>query len=87
MLRTYFPISLWSYGIPYVANIIQITASFAADLHGSTRLEALTGETPDIFQYLDFSFYDQVCFKEDAGLEETNLGRFLGVSYHIYYLS
>ena len=49
MLRTYCPRSLWSYGVPYIAKIMQITASFAADLQGRTPLEALTGETPDIF--------------------------------------
>ena len=36
MFRTYCPISLWSYGIPYVANIMQITASFAEDLQVRT---------------------------------------------------
>ena len=46
-------------------------------------MEALTGETPDISQYLDFGFYDWVWFKEDAGLGENKLGRFLGVSHHI----
>ena len=83
MFRTYCPRALWSYGIPYVANIIKNTASFAVDIQGRTPLEALTGETPDISQYLDFGFYNRVWFKEDAGLGETKLGRFLGVSHHI----
>ena len=60
MLMIYCPRALWSYGIPYVAKIMQITESFAADLYGRTPLEALTGETLDISQYLDFDFYDQV---------------------------
>ena len=46
-------------------------------------MEALTGETPDISQYLDFGFYDRVWFKEDAGPGETKLGRYLGVSRHV----
>ena len=82
MFRTYFRRALCSYGIPYVAKIMQITASFAADLQVRTPLEALTGETPDIYQYLDF-FYDQVWFKEDAELGEAKLGIFIGVSHHI----
>ena len=65
---------------------MQITASFAADLQGRTPLEALTGETPDISQYLDFGFYYLVWFKEYAGLGETKLGRLLRVSNHIVYL-
>ena len=83
MFRTYCPIALWGYGIPYVSKIMQITASFAADLQKRTLMEALTGETPDISQYLDFGLYDRLWFKEDAGLGETKLGRFLGVSHHI----
>jgi hypothetical protein len=83
MFRSYCPRSLWCYGIPYVAKIMQITASFAANLQGRTPLEALTGETPDISQYLDFGFYDRVWFKEDAGLGETKLARFLGVSHQV----
>ena len=83
MFRTYCPRALWNYGIPYVANIMQITASFAAGLQGRTPLEALTGETPDISQYLDFGLYYRVWFKEDAGLGDIKLGRFLGVSHSV----
>ena len=60
---------------------MQITASLAANLQGKNPLEALTGETLDISQYLDFGFYERVWFKENAGLGETKLARFLGV-YH-----
>ena len=62
---------------------MQLTASFSSDLKVRTPLEALTGETPDIYQYLDFGFYDRVWFREDAGLGETKLGRFLGVSHSV----
>ena len=65
---TYCPRALWNYGIPCLAKIAKITASFAAALQGRKPLEALTGETPDIYQYLDFDFYDWVWFKEDARL-------------------
>ena len=41
---------------------------------------------PDISQYLDFGFYDQVWFKEDVGMGETKLARFLGVSHQFVYL-
>ena len=66
-----------------MAKITQITASFSANLQGHTPLEALTGYLLDISKYLDIGFYDRVWFKEDAGLGETKLGRFLGVSYHV----
>ena len=57
---------------------MQLTASTAGKLQGRTPLELLTGETPDISEYLDFGWYDRVWYKEDAGLRETKLGRFLG---------
>ena len=83
MFRTYCPRSLWCYGIPYVAKIMKITASFSANMQGRTLLEDLTVDTPDISQYLDFGFYDRVWFKEDAELGDTKLGRFLDVSHHV----
>ena len=83
MFRTFCPRGLWCYGYPYVAKIMQLTASTAGRLQGRTPLEALTGETPDISEYLDFGWYDRVWYKEDAGLGETKLGRFLGPSHKI----
>ena len=83
MFRTYCPRALWSYGIPYVERIMQITASFVADLQVRILLEALTGETPDISQYLYFGFYNRSWFKEYAGLGETKLGTFVVFSHHI----
>ena len=59
---------------------MQLTASNAAGLSGKTPLGALTGETPDISQYLDFGWYDWVWHKQNAGLEVPKLGRFLGVA-------
>ena len=46
-------------------------------------MEQLTGETPDISEYLDFSFYDWCWYNDNAGLEETKLGHWLGVSHHV----
>jgi hypothetical protein len=60
-----------------------MTASYAGRLKGRTPIEALTGKTPDISEYLDFGFYDLVWFKEDAGVGEIELGRFLDVSHSV----
>ena len=50
---------------------------------GQNSLELITGETPDISEYLDFGWYDRVWFKEDAGIGETQIGRFLGPSHKV----
>ena len=57
------------------------TATFAAGLQGRMPIEAITGETPDISQLLDFGWYDWVWFKENAGLDVPHLGRFLGTAH------
>jgi hypothetical protein len=63
---------------------MRLTASDAGRLQaGRTPLETITGETPDISEYLDFVFYDLVWFKENAGLGETQLGRFLDADHAV----
>ena len=43
----------------------------------------ITGETPDISEYVDFGFYDWVLFCTNSGLGEPSLGRWIGVSHKI----
>ena len=83
MFCTYIPRRLSCYGYPYVAKIMQLTASTAGKLQGQKPLELLTGETPEISEYLDFGWYDRVWYKKDTGLEETKIGRFLVLSHKV----
>jgi len=80
IFRINCPRSLWSYGLPHFAKIMQITATNAAGLNGETPLGRLLGETPDISHYLDFGWYDLVWYKETAQLDVPKLGRFLGIA-------
>ena len=36
-----------------------------------TPLEQVTGETPDISEYLDFSFYDRIWYRDYAGVDDN----------------
>lgn len=83
MMRKGVPRRLWDYGIQWVCEITQRTSNSHFALAGRTPFEAITGETPDISEYLDFGFYDRVWFKENAGLGEKLLGRWLGVAHRI----
>eukprot|EP00980_Cylindrotheca_fusiformis_P015021 scaffold4134_cov74-Cylindrotheca_fusiformis.AAC.3 len=60
---------------------MQLTATNAAGLNGRAPRERLTGEMPDISQYLDFGWYDWVWYKEAAGLDVPQIGRFLGIAH------
>ena len=66
-----------------MAKIRQFTDSTAEKLQEQTPLDFITGETPDILEYLYFGWYDRVWYKEDAGLGETKQGRFLGPSHKV----
>ena len=83
MLKKKVPRRLWDYGIKWVCEVIQRTASTSGDLSRRTALEQLTGETPEISEYLDFTFYDWCWYNDNAGLGETKLGRWLGISHRI----
>lgn len=80
IFRTNCPRQLWTYGLPHFAKSMQLTATNAGNLKGEIPLGALLGKTPDISRYLDFGFYDWVWYKENAGLEVPELGRFLGIN-------
>ena len=62
---------------------MQHTSSHSGRLNGRTPVEFVTDEIPDIADLLDFALYDQCWYKENAGLGETNIGKWLGVSQHI----
>ena len=83
MLKKKVPKQLWDYGIKWVCEVMQRTASTSRDLSGRTTLEQLTGETPEISEYLDFTFYDWCWYNDNAQLGETKLGRWLGVSHRV----
>jgi hypothetical protein len=64
-------------------EVMPLTANSSFSLDGRTPMEQVTGVTPDISEYLDFGFYDWVWFKDNAGLGENRIGRWLGVAHRI----
>ncbi|MEL6803326.1 MAG: hypothetical protein AAFO91_05990, partial [Bacteroidota bacterium] len=76
------PTRLWDFGMVYEAEILSRTVRTSQDQR--TGIERISGDTPDISEWTDFSFYDRV-WAWDAPHSETNpvLGRWLGVSHRI----
>ena len=61
------------------------------DTFNKTLFSIVVGDTPDISEYTDFAFWDWVWAIEGAGLSETILAKFVGVTHSIrnamsYYL-
>ena len=44
-------------------------------------MEQVTGETPNISEYLDFGFYDWVWYKDNARLGKNSIGQWLGIAH------
>ncbi len=83
MTKRRVPTRLWDYGIVWVCEIMSQTANSVFSLDGRAPIEQITGETPDISEYLDFSFYDWVWYKDNAGVGDNKCGRWLGVSHRV----
>ena len=77
------PSRLWDYGLVYESEILSRISRAPNERSG---IEQLTGETPDISEWLDFSFYDLVRYHKasnDTSTDKRQLGRWLGVSHRV----
>ena len=83
MIRKRVPEAFQDYGLRQVSEISSIVHSFAGSIEGSIPLTNVMGETVDISEYLDFSFYDKVQYKDNAGTSLEEPARWLGVSHRI----
>ena len=77
------PDRLWDYGIQYICETSNLTTNMSRYSNGRVPLECITGDTPDISEYMDFGFYDWVSYRSNAGLGKPEIGRWLGVSHRV----
>ena len=80
MLKDKVPERLWDYGLVWISEIGILSVSSSRYSSGRNSLEYIIGETPDISDYLDFTFYDWVSYRANEGLGELYIGRWLCVS-------
>lgn len=62
MIRKKVPRKLWDYGLRWVSETMSLTHTTSGTRNigeGCIPLTQVTGETPDISEYLDFGFYDR----------------------------
>ena len=83
MIRKRVPEAFWDYGLRWVSEISSMTHSSAGSIEGSIPLTNVTGNSADISEYLDFSFYDELWYKDNAGTSPEEPARWLGVSHRI----
>jgi hypothetical protein len=94
LYRTDAPGRLGDYCTAYHSEIRNLTAHPHYNLQGRTPYELVTGNTPDISEYTDFAWYDNVWyFDQEAAFPENRrkLAKWLGVAHRVgqalcYYL-
>lgn len=77
------PMRLWDYVLDYTLEIMQITVPLSRYANKRTPIETITGITPDISEWLDFTIYEWCFYKTNAGVGPRELGRWLGVSHRV----
>ena len=77
------PERLWDFCFNWICETGSLSVSSSKYAKGRTPMEYISGETPDISEYLDFSFYDWVVFRNNAGVGPSKIGRWLGVSHKV----
>ena len=85
MARTNAPKKLWDFCATYTADLRNRLALPLFQLHGRTPIEALTGNTPDISEFLEFDWYQPVWIYDSAPFPEQrrNIGRWLGIAHRV----
>ena len=78
IVRRNVPAKVWDFGLIWESEIYSRTAKPGA----RTGIEVLTGETPDISEWLDFEFYD-LCWYWDSLEGQCKIGRWLGVLHRV----
>jgi Reverse transcriptase (RNA-dependent DNA polymerase) len=85
MAKKDVPRRLWDFGLVYESEIL---ARMARGDDRRTGYEEVTGQTPDISEWLDFEFYDLVWWldrsiKPNVTDVQRRLARWLGVSHRV----
>lgn len=85
MDRTSCPLVLWDFCCLYTIELRNRIARPLPQLKGRTPYEILTGNTPDLSEYLEFSWYQPIWYYEpDVFPRQTkNIARWLGIAHRV----
>jgi hypothetical protein len=85
MQRTHTPKTLWDYCANYIAEITCLIPNDLYGAHGRTPHEIVTGNTPDITEYVEFGWFDPIYYYDDTPFPDPKcaIGRWLGVAHRV----
>ena len=81
IIRRRAPKCVWDYGLVWESEILSRMCRNGTTCSG---MERITGDTPDISEWLEFEFYD-LCWYWDTpnDIDNPKIGRWLGVSHRV----
>jgi hypothetical protein len=80
MMKRQVPLRLWDFALVWISQVYTRTATKG----GRTGFEIITGDTPDISEWMDFTFYDWVWYWHPPDTSSNpHIGRWLGVSHRV----
>ena len=82
MQKTSTPVRLWCFCYENAADILSLCATGRFDLRCRTPYEVVTNYTPDISEYVTFSWF-QWCWYLDEDWKCKSLCRWIGPAHHI----
>jgi hypothetical protein len=85
MGRMNTPHKLWDFCCQYVTELRNRLARPLPQLHGRTSYEILTGNTPDISEFLEFEWYQPIWYLEPSAFPNQNklLARWIGIAHRV----
>jgi hypothetical protein len=84
MQSTNTPIRLWDLCAKHVAELCCLTAQPLYSLHGRMPFEMITGNTPDITEYISHKWYEPVWYYDNSSFPDPtkHIARFIGVAHN-----
>ena len=81
LIRRRAPKRVWDFGLVWESEILSRMCRNNSTCSG---IERITGDTPDISEWLEFEFYD-ICWYWDTpnDIDNPKIGRWLGVSHRV----
>ena len=82
MQKVQAPIRLWCFAYEYASEVLSLCATGSHQLQGRTAYEHVMNYTPDISEYISFSWFQWAYYWDEIAKEKV-LCRWLGVAHYI----
>lgn len=85
MVRSQTPKPLWDFCALYTTDLRNRLVRPLQQLHGRTPYEVLTGNTPDVSEFIEYEWYQPVWYCKLSAFPEQRkyLARWIGIAHQV----